>query len=217
MIAQELRLTDQMLGSTAGPVEIVAVVANPLYTSTVATVAFDKQEGLDHLANWSYLTGSLNQLHKVWNDYGVQIQVTPAGAMIAHGDIVYIIDKTGHTREILTPIPGTARRRHGPHSRPCSPARSSTSPTRDRPPRRHGRATAQRTRASATVPGSQETVGPAGGHRPGRRLPGRLRILWRLPDRQSRLRERRRAPSHPPDQLDRRCNDVGHPGHGPSR
>ena len=106
LIAQELRLADQMLGSTAGPVEMVAVVANPLYTSTVATVAFDKQEGLDHLANWSYLTGPLNQLHKVWNDYGVQIQVTPAGAMIAHGDIVYIIDKTGHTREILSSDPG---------------------------------------------------------------------------------------------------------------
>jgi len=106
LIAQELRLTDQMLGSTAGPVEIVAVVANPLYTSTAATTAFDKQEGLDHLANWSYLTGSLNQLHQVWNDYGVQIQVTPAGAMVAHGDIVYIIDKSGHTREILDSDPG---------------------------------------------------------------------------------------------------------------
>ena len=106
LIAQELRLADQMLGSTAGPVEMVAVVANPLYTSTVATAAFDKQEGLDHLANWSYLTGSLNQLHKVWNDYGVQTQVTPAGAMIAHGDIVYIIDKSGHTREILSSDPG---------------------------------------------------------------------------------------------------------------
>ena len=106
LIAQELRLTDQMLGSSAGPVEMVAVVANPLYTSTSATTAFDKQEGLDHLANWTYLTGSLNQLHQVWNDYGVQIQVTPAGSMIAHGDIVYIIDKTGHTREILDSDPG---------------------------------------------------------------------------------------------------------------
>ncbi len=106
LIAQELRLADQMLGSTAGPVQMVAVVANPLYTSTTATTAFDKQEGLDHLANWSYLTGSLNQLHQVWSDYGVQLQVTPAGAMVAHGDIVYIIDKSGHTREILESDPG---------------------------------------------------------------------------------------------------------------
>jgi cytochrome oxidase Cu insertion factor (SCO1/SenC/PrrC family) len=107
LIAQELRLTDQMLGSSAGPVEMVAVVANPLYTSTTATTSFDKQEGLDHLANWDFLTGSLGQLHQVWNNYGVQIQVTPAGGMVAHGDIVYIIDKSGHTREILDSDPGT--------------------------------------------------------------------------------------------------------------
>jgi cytochrome oxidase Cu insertion factor (SCO1/SenC/PrrC family) len=106
LIAQELRLTDQMLGTSAGPVEMVAVVANPLYTSTAATTAFDRQEGLNHLANWTYLTGSLSRLHQVWNDYGVQIQVTPAGAMVAHGDIVYIIDKSGHTREILDSDPG---------------------------------------------------------------------------------------------------------------
>jgi len=106
LIAQELRQTDQMLGSSAGPVELVAVVNNPLYNSTAETAAFDKQEGLDLLANWTYLTGSLGQLHKVWNDYGVQTQVTPAGAMIAHSDIVYIIDRSGHTREILNSDPG---------------------------------------------------------------------------------------------------------------
>ena len=52
------------------------------------------------------LLGTQVELHQVWNDYGVQIQVTPAGAMVAHGDIVYIIDKSGHTREILDSDPG---------------------------------------------------------------------------------------------------------------
>jgi cytochrome oxidase Cu insertion factor (SCO1/SenC/PrrC family) len=106
LIAQELRLTDQMLGGDTGRVELVAVVNNPLYSSTALTAAFDKQEGLDHLVNWTYLTGSLSQLHEVWNDYGVQTQVTPAGAMIAHSDIVYIIDRSGHTRVILNSDPG---------------------------------------------------------------------------------------------------------------
>ena len=32
--------------------------------------------------------------------------MTPAGSMIAHSDIVYIIDRTGHTREILDSDPG---------------------------------------------------------------------------------------------------------------
>src|SRR5664280_2408145 len=65
------------------------------------TNAFDRQEGLDHLANWTYLTGSVAQLDQVWSDYGVQTEVTPAGGMVAHSDIVYIIDGSGHTREIL--------------------------------------------------------------------------------------------------------------------
>ena len=106
LIAQELRLTDQMLGAASADVELVAVVNNPLYTTTAMTAAFDRQEGLDHLANWNFLTGSLSQLHRVWNDYGVQTQVTPAGAMIAHSDIVYVIDPRGHTRVILNADPG---------------------------------------------------------------------------------------------------------------
>ena len=106
LIAQELRLTDQMLGSTAGRVDLVAVVNNPLYNTTAFTNAFDRQEGLDQLTNWTFLTGSLDQLHAVWDEYGVQTQVTPAGAMVAHSDIVYIIDRTGHTREIIASDPG---------------------------------------------------------------------------------------------------------------
>jgi len=106
LIAQELRLTDQMLGSTAGRVELVAVVNNPLDRTAAFTSAFDRQEGLDQLPNWEFLTGSLDQLHSVWDDYGVQTQVSPAGAMIAHSDILYIIDRSGHTREIIDSDPG---------------------------------------------------------------------------------------------------------------
>jgi cytochrome oxidase Cu insertion factor (SCO1/SenC/PrrC family) len=106
LIAQELRLTDRMLGSTAARVELVAVVNNPLDNTTAFTSAFDRQEGLDQLPNWKYLTGSLDQLHSVWDDYGVQTQVSPAGGMIAHSDILYIIDRSGHTREIIDSDPG---------------------------------------------------------------------------------------------------------------
>jgi cytochrome oxidase Cu insertion factor (SCO1/SenC/PrrC family) len=106
LIAQELRITDQMLGADAGDVDLVAVVNNPLYNTTAFTAAFDKQEGLDQLANWTFLTGSLPVLEKVWIDYGEQSEVTPAGAMVAHSDIVYIIDGKGRAREILDSDPG---------------------------------------------------------------------------------------------------------------
>ncbi|HZM57744.1 MAG TPA: SCO family protein [Acidimicrobiales bacterium] len=107
LIAQELRVTDQMVGPVTSNVEFVAIVNNPLYTSTALTTAFDRQEGLDTLPNWKFLTGSLTQLHDTWTNYGVQTQVAPAGAMVAHSDIVFIIDRNGHIREVLDSDPGT--------------------------------------------------------------------------------------------------------------
>ena len=106
LIAQELRVADQMLGSSASDVELVAIVNNPLYRSAALTAAFDRQEGLTHLANWKFLTGSLPALGGAWANYDVQTQVTPAGAMIAHSDILFIIDRRGHVREIFNSDPG---------------------------------------------------------------------------------------------------------------
>ena len=106
LIAQSLRLADENLGAEARHIELVAVVTNPLYRSTAFAAAFDRQEGLDQVSNWTYLTGSLAQLHQVWDDYGVQTDVTPAGGMVAHSDIVYVIDKRGRTRVIINGDPG---------------------------------------------------------------------------------------------------------------
>ena len=72
--------------------------------------AFDRQEGLEHVPNWLYLTGTDKQLQAVWNAYGIQEQVEPGGAMVAHSDLAYVIDRTGIERVVLDsdPSPGTA-------------------------------------------------------------------------------------------------------------
>jgi len=106
LIAQELRLMDQMIGGEASDVELVAVDANPLYRSTADTMAFTRQEGLDQLHNWHYLTGPLSQLESAWNSYGLETAVSPAGAMVAHSDLLYVIDRTGHTRVVMNGDPG---------------------------------------------------------------------------------------------------------------
>jgi cytochrome oxidase Cu insertion factor (SCO1/SenC/PrrC family) len=110
MIAQEFRQADQMLGSTARDVELVAIVANPLYRSVGYTQAFDREENLTTLPNWLYLTGSVAQLQQAWKDYAVTAQILPAGGMIAHSDVAFVIDRAGHTRTELDfdPGPGTA-------------------------------------------------------------------------------------------------------------
>jgi cytochrome oxidase Cu insertion factor (SCO1/SenC/PrrC family) len=105
-----MRAADAVLGARARNVRLVAIVANPTYRSIAVTRAFDQQEGLGKVPNWLYLTGSLSQLKKVWNAYGVQVEDLPAGAMVAHADLAFVISPSGRIREELSddPGPGTA-------------------------------------------------------------------------------------------------------------
>jgi cytochrome oxidase Cu insertion factor (SCO1/SenC/PrrC family)/uncharacterized low-complexity protein len=110
LIAQEFRQTDQVLGAKSHNVQLVAIVANPLYHTVAYTRAFDEQERMTTLPNWLYLTGSLAQLQQVWKNYAIAAQILPGGGMIAHSDVAYVIDAHGRTRTELDfdPGPGTA-------------------------------------------------------------------------------------------------------------
>ena len=106
IIAQEFKQAGRMLGAQDKDVELVAVVANPAYRSTVFTRAFTRQEGLATVPNWLYLTGSLSQLSAVWRQYGITVENLPAGAMSAHNDVAVVIDPSGHIREEMSADPG---------------------------------------------------------------------------------------------------------------
>ncbi len=106
LIAQEFKAAGAQLGGTDGQVELVAVVANPTYYGIQFTQAFDQQEGLSTVPNWLYLTGSLTQLQQIWAKYGVDVQDLPAGAMSAHNDLAFVIDRTGVIRQEISDDPG---------------------------------------------------------------------------------------------------------------
>lgn len=106
LIAQEFRQADQQLSGQSAQVDFVAVVANPIYRSVSFTNAFDRQEGLTHLHNWYYLTGSVAALQRVWDSYGIEVQTVANGAMVAHSDLAYVIDARGHERDALVDDPG---------------------------------------------------------------------------------------------------------------
>ena len=106
LIAQEFRAAGQLLGASARHVELVAVVANPVYHQVAYTQAFDRQENLTRVPNWLYLTGSVPQLQQVWKNYGIAAQIVPAGSMISHPDIAYVIDEAGQVRAELNTNPG---------------------------------------------------------------------------------------------------------------
>ena len=106
LIAQEFRAAGQLLGARARQVDLVAVVANPVYHQVAYTQAFDREERLTQVPNWLYLTGSVPQLQQVWKDYGISAQILPAGSMIGHPDIAYVIDQAGRVRAELNTDPG---------------------------------------------------------------------------------------------------------------
>ena len=110
LIAQEFRQADRVLGGQSRHVELVAIVANPLYRELAYTRAFDRQESLTGLPNWRYLTGPVAQLSRAWRAYGVGVGVVPAGGMVAHPDIAFVISARGRIRAELDfdPGPGTA-------------------------------------------------------------------------------------------------------------
>ena len=106
LIAQEFRAAGQLLGAASSKVELVAVVANPVYHQVADTQAFDRQEHLDQVPNWLYLIGSVPQLQQVWKDYAIAALILPAGSMIGHPDVAYLIDQTGRVRAELATHPG---------------------------------------------------------------------------------------------------------------
>lgn len=112
LIGQEFREADVALGGVAGRTEFIAIVTNPIYRSTFYTRAFDRQEGLSGVTNWLYLTGSVASLENVWGEYGVEVSISPAGAMIDHADIAYVIDGQGRTRYVMSADPGSTTTAH---------------------------------------------------------------------------------------------------------
>jgi cytochrome oxidase Cu insertion factor (SCO1/SenC/PrrC family) len=110
LIAQEFRAAGQLLGAHEHQVELVAIALSPTYHTVAVTCAFDRQERMNAVPNWLFLTGSVAQLRQVWRAYGVTAYSRPAGAMTAHANQAYVIGPAGHVlRELSTaPGPGTA-------------------------------------------------------------------------------------------------------------
>ena len=136
IIGAEMKETGVLLGPADKDVELVAVVANPTYRSAAFTQAFDREEGLNTVPNWLYLTGSLSQLSRVWEQYGITVENLPAGAMSAHNDLAVVIDRTGQIRDEVDADPGPARPAPSPRSPCCSAStRARRWPARDGPSR----------------------------------------------------------------------------------
>jgi cytochrome oxidase Cu insertion factor (SCO1/SenC/PrrC family) len=106
VIASEFRQADTALGAEARRVELVAICANPQFIARDYLVAFDRQEGLERVTNWLFLTGTLPQLEHAWRVLGATVQYLPGGSMVDHSEFAYVIDPSGHVRYDIDTDPG---------------------------------------------------------------------------------------------------------------
>jgi cytochrome oxidase Cu insertion factor (SCO1/SenC/PrrC family) len=108
VIGRELRQADALLGPDASRVQMIAINANSFFTSVPYLQAFDRQDRLDSIPNWSYLTGPAPQLETLWRKYGMDISPGTGSTMMNHNDEVFVVDANGRTRQIINSDPGPA-------------------------------------------------------------------------------------------------------------
>jgi cytochrome oxidase Cu insertion factor (SCO1/SenC/PrrC family) len=107
IIAQEFRQAGQILGAESTKVDLIAIDANPRYIAPDYLVAFDDQENLADIPNWLYLTGTDKELERIWDAYGILVGYASGGAMIAHSDTAYVINRDGQMNWVLALDPGS--------------------------------------------------------------------------------------------------------------
>ncbi len=81
--------------TAASQVELIAVNANPAATAVATVQAWSIAHGMLH--QWSFVTGTAQQLEAVYHNYGVAVQVDASGNA-EHDAVTFLIDAQGHER-----------------------------------------------------------------------------------------------------------------------
>lgn len=87
------------LGGLAREVAFVGVNVNPFHTRVADVATFTRRTHLSRLPRWYFLTGSPDELRKVWRDYGAA--VLTRGRAVHHRGTIYVIDRRGRERATM--------------------------------------------------------------------------------------------------------------------
>ncbi|UOF89640.1 SCO family protein [Fodinisporobacter ferrooxydans] len=94
IVSQEIIKTNQLLGNKSSQVEFLAVNVNQYHESQKDIMGFSKEQGLNKLSNWHFLTGTTSELQSIWKAYGIEVISNPSGD-VQHSAFMYFIDKGG--------------------------------------------------------------------------------------------------------------------------
>lgn len=102
IVSKEILQASAQLGAKSANVEFLAVNVNQYHETTKDTSAFTKEQGLNTLHNWHFLTGSTVSLQRVWKAYGIQV-IPNASHDVQHSSFMYFIDPAGNQAYIANP------------------------------------------------------------------------------------------------------------------
>jgi cytochrome oxidase Cu insertion factor (SCO1/SenC/PrrC family) len=90
----------ELLGPAASRVELVGVGANPEKTQVKWVRAYSRAHRM--MRKWHFLTGSLPQLKRVWQAYGIEAAVV--NGAIDHTPATYVIDPSGRESRLFETV-----------------------------------------------------------------------------------------------------------------
>jgi cytochrome oxidase Cu insertion factor (SCO1/SenC/PrrC family) len=104
LVSREFVIAYKDLGAAGRNVVFIAVNVNPYHHSTADVAQFSSAEGLSSIPTWHFVTGSVRSMHKVWNDYEIQVEAPNPHADVIHTSLVYFIDPQGKERYVAAPM-----------------------------------------------------------------------------------------------------------------
>jgi cytochrome oxidase Cu insertion factor (SCO1/SenC/PrrC family) len=96
LTTQSMVFAKELLGKAGSSVQLLGVDANPGAVAVSDVLSYSRAHGM--VNQWSFLTGPLPQLKKVWADYHIAVQVQ--SGQIDHTPALFLIDQQGRLRKV---------------------------------------------------------------------------------------------------------------------
>jgi cytochrome oxidase Cu insertion factor (SCO1/SenC/PrrC family) len=110
IVSQEFVRAYHDLGPAARKVAFIAVNVNQYHASVADMAAYSREQALNTIPGWHFLTGPAPALKTTWRDYNIDVQAPNPNADIIHTSAVYFIDPRGREAFLASPMADHTRK-----------------------------------------------------------------------------------------------------------
>jgi cytochrome oxidase Cu insertion factor (SCO1/SenC/PrrC family) len=96
LTTRSMVIAKELLGKAGDSVQLLGVDANPDATAVSDVKAYSEAHGM--INQWDFLTGTVPQLKRVWQDYNIAVQVE--AGQIDHTPALYVINQQGTLEKV---------------------------------------------------------------------------------------------------------------------